>query len=402
MYNLIKDLPTDSYFILTSFYHIDNVSAKKGTWLPGEYSFYDSPQATKELSQNQPEDGHISKWRARAAKLKSAIRRIPLARAMFGIPVVMGQIASIVRQGQKVIHEKQIDIMMGFSDYGPAMIGTYLLHKRTAIPYHLFLFDIYKGNNFFFPGGILANLYEHRILNGAYKIVVTNEGTREFYRQRYGDDIARKMVVIHNAVFPEPYLEVQPPPYDPRPPYTILFTGRIYWPQIRSLQNLLRAVDQIDDLDIQVKIYAPHPPDYVESLGIKSHKMVLDMAPPTEMPRIQSQADVLFLPLSWRTKSPDIINTATPGKLTDYLIAGRPILIHAPRTTHLVRYAKENNFALTVDNEDMGQLKAAIKKLLLDKELSRQLIKNARATFFKNHDANKNRELFRDLFTVNQ
>ncbi|OGB74175.1 hypothetical protein A2V68_00110 [candidate division Kazan bacterium RBG_13_50_9] len=401
MYNLIKDLPVSSYSILTSFYHIDNVSARKGTWLPGEYIFYDSPRATREQTKGGYEHSPVSQWRDRAAKLKIAIRQLPLARAVFGIPVVIGQINQIVREGQKATRDRSIEIMMGFSDYGPAMIGTYLLHRRTKVPYYLFLFDIYKGNNFFFPGGILAVLFEERIFREAQKIVVTNEGTQEFYRARYGDSIADKMVVIYNSVFPEPYLQNQTPPYNPKPPYTILFTGRIYWPQVRSIKNLLRAVEGINDLDIKVKIYAPHPPEYVRSLGIESPKMSLDMAPPTEMPRIQGAADILLLPLSWHTKSPGIINTATPGKLTDYLIAGRPMLIHAPASTHLVAYAKKYGFAMIVDKEDLGALRDGIRRLLLDISLAEKLIKNAKETFFRNHDANKNKKIFRNLFIAN-
>jgi len=62
--------------------------------------------------------------------------------------------------------------------------------------------------------------------------------------------------------------------------------------------------------------------------------------------------DCLFLPLSWHTKSQAIIDTATPGKMTDYLISGSPILIHAPASTFLVKYARENNFAEIVDTEE--------------------------------------------------
>ena len=398
MYNLIRDLPIDSYFILTSFHYIDNVSAQKGTWLPGNYIFYDSPQATKEQTKIPQDSNPISKWRDRVARLKSVIKRVPLARAVFSIPVIVGQIISIVREGQKAVQNKDIEIIMGFSDYGPAMIGTYLLHQRTKIPYHLFLFDIYKGNNFLFPAGILANIFETRIFAGAQKIVITNEGTREFYRRRYGNVIADKMVVIYNSVFPEPYRKIQAPPYNPKSPYNILFTGRIYWPQIRSLKNLLRAVEEINDLDIKVQIYAPHPPEYIKTLGLNSSKVIFDMAPPTEMPRVQSQADILFLPLSWHTRSPGIINTATPGKLTDYLIAGRPILIHAPASTHLVKYAKKYNFAMIVDKENTDQLGSAIRRLMTDTDFSKKLIENARQTFFKNHNANHNVIIFRSLF----
>jgi len=119
------------------------------------------------------------------------------------------------------------------------------------------------------------------------------------------------------------------------------------------------------------------------------------------MPIIQSNADILFLPLSWGTKSQAIIDTATPGKLTDYLIAGRPILIHAPASSFLVKYAKENNFAYIVDDENIEKIKEGIKKIVNELKYANMIIDNSRKMFFKNHDANKNREKFNDLFKSN-
>ena len=122
------------------------------------------------------------------------------------------------------------------------------------------------------------------------------------------------------------------------------------------------------------------------------------MAPPQKMPEIQTQANILFLPISWHTKSQTIINTATPGKLADYLISNRPILIHAPSSTFLTQYAKKNNFACIVDEENIEKLKNAIKTLLFDKIFAKRIIENAKTTFFRNHDANQNALIFQELF----
>lgn len=402
MYNLLIDVPPESYRILTSFYNIDNVSAQKGTWLPGKYLFYDKSGATEDELRNIDTQVEVNKGRSFITKLKHAVKRVPFVRALLGMPIIFSQIAMVYRQGCKAVEKEGITSILGFSDYGSALIGTYLIYKKTGISYSLFLFDLYKGNFFPFPGGILSRIYEKRLFENANKIIVTNKGTKEYYRRRYGDEIADKMVIIYNAAFPEPYLKHQTP-YNPKPPYTIMFTGRVYWPQIRSLKNLIRAVETMDYMDVRLKIYTPSPKDYLEKLGIKESKKVsLDMAPPQEMPAIQSKADILFLPLSWKTKSQPIINTATPGKFTDYLISGRPMLIHAPASTHVVKYAKENGAAMCVDKEDVGELKEAIKKLVSDTNYSKKLILNAQKTFFENHGVEKNARLFRStVFNFN-
>ena len=86
--------------------------------------------------------------------------------------------------------------MLGISDYGPAMIGTYLLHKITKKPFSIYLFDIYKGNFLPFPGGLLSRIFEQSIIKKAVQIVVTNQGTKEFYQKRYGDWVGKKIIVI--------------------------------------------------------------------------------------------------------------------------------------------------------------------------------------------------------------
>jgi len=398
LYNLLKNFPKNSYCILTSFYNIDNISAKTGTWLEGKYIFYDNTSTSGSLKIH-PEITKERPSRLILNKLKHLVKRIWLLGALGGSFIMFSQIIMMLRTGIKSIKKEKIEIMVGFSDYGPAMISTYCLHKITKKPYYIFLFDIYKDNFYpVFPAGFLAKIFEQKILKNAEKIIVTNEGTLNYYIQIYGEEIRKKIVVISNSTFSEPYLKLHTD-YNPKPPYTILYTGRIYWPQIRSLKNLIKAIEEIKDIDVKLKIYCPNPKDYLKKIGIiESEKVEILIAPPQKMPEIQTQSDILFLPLSWHTKSQTIIDTATPGKLADYLISNRPILIHAPKSTYLVKYAKENNFAYVVDKENIEKLKSAIKTLLFDTIFTKRIIENAKNTFFKNHDANQNALIFQKLF----
>jgi len=106
--------------------------------------------------------------------------------------------------------------------------------------------------------------------------------------------------------------------------------------------------------DVELEIYCPNPKDYLKKIGIDIETKVV---PHKEIPNVLKQADILFLPLSWNTKSPQIIDTATPGKLTDYLISSRPMLIHAPSSTALVKYAKQEKFAYIVDQENIDDIR---------------------------------------------
>ena len=386
LYNLFRDFPHKDYAILTSFYNIDNISAQKGTWLKGEYFFYDNPGKNKEDLIFKKTLG--KKGRLIITKLKHLMKRIGFFRNLFGVPIIISQIVMIIREGMVAIRHNNIHKILAISDYGPAMISSYFIYRRTRKPLILFLFDLYKGNFFPFPGGILASIFEPRLFRVAESIIVTNEGTKDFYIKRYGDKVSEKIHIVHNSVFPEDYENIKTF-YNPNPPYKIIFTGRIYWPQIGAIKNLLRAVSEIED-DFELDIYTTSPRDYLERLGIKeSGRVKILTATPKEMPYIQSRADILFLPLSWNTKSQAIIDTATPGKLTDYLISGRPILIHAPASSFLIKYAKENDFACVVEDEDIEKLKKGVVKIVSDLDYSNNLTKKAREVFLKNHDAKR-------------
>jgi len=398
IYNLFRDFSSSSYCLLTSYYNIDNISAKKGNWLKGKYIFYDNISFSG-FFKDRPEIAKERQFRVILDKLKYSIKRTRFLGFFSGVFIIVSQIIQIVHAGIKNIEKEKIEIMIGFSDYGPAIISTYLLHKRTKIPYYIFLFDLYKDNFYpVFPAGFLSKIFESKILQNAEKIIVTNEATLNFYIKEYGEEIRKKIIIIHNSAFAEPYLKLHTD-YCPKTQYSIVFTGNIYWAQAKSLKNLIQAIKEINDIDIRLKIYCPNPKDYLDKIGITENKKVkISIAQPEKMPEIQTQADVLFLPLSWNNKAQKIINTATPGKLADYLISNRPILIHAPSSSFLAKYAKENNFAVVVDEENKEKLKIAIKKLLTDQKFSEELIENAKKTFFKNHDASRNAILFRSLF----
>jgi glycosyltransferase involved in cell wall biosynthesis len=398
LYTLLRDAPRSSYAILTSFYNIDSFSARKGLWLSGEYFFYDHLNGTKEERIESAKKGDAKANILQSIKM--AVKRINWLKTLLGIPIIFVQMAMIARAGPKIVRKLKADNIVAVSDYGPAMIGGYITHKKTGKPLILFMFDLYKGNYLPFPGGILASIYEPIIFRDAKEIIVTNEGTKDFYIKRYGKNIGDKITVIYNSVFQENYEKDLVAKNDnPKSLYSIVYTGRIYWPQLSSIKNLISVLGT-NNINADLNIYSPNPKKYLLNLGIKEGKNVkINSASPEKMPEIQESADILFLPLSWHTKGQQIIDTATPGKLTDYLIAGKPILIYAPASSFLVKYARENNFAAVVDQENSKQLEEVINKLLTDLDWRKELVENARKTFFKNHSAKINSKVLQKTLT---
>lgn len=394
MYTLMRSLPQEAYIMLTSFYNIDTTSAKVGTWLPGRYIFYDNIDASRDSVKHEP-TAFEKKGRSFIYTLRHIAKQSRIIRNIIGIPIIFTQLYMIVKHGRRAVYKHTIDTIIGFSDYGPALIGAYIIHLLTRKPLKIYLFDVYKGSIYPFPGEQLAWLLEGRMMRRATQIIVTNKATADLYVKRYGESVADKLFVIHN---PTPANRDQDTlaPYAPQSPYKIVFTGSVYWPQIGALQNLVEA---INDTSIRLEIYSPTPESVLRHNGLLTENVDFrGAAPASDMPRVQGAADLLFLPLSWNTQSQVIIDTATPGKLADYLTAGRPMLIHAPQSSCIAQYGKENEFALVVDENDPVALRAQLTEFFAHPtERGTAYIHNARVFYNEHFDIEKNTELFNSI-----
>lgn len=394
LYNLCSQFPRDHYVILTSFRATHDPLTAKGTWLEGEYTYYDRRLPFKWITNQVQQGMKPMKDGAQNSSSQSAsgVNKLLM---FFTTPF---KIVLMTRAGIMVVRQRGISIIVGISDHGPALIATALVAKLTHRPYVFYLYDLYRGNNFSRLDRLLARVFEGWLLRGAQNVIVTNEGTSRFLQKRYGKRI--RVEVVHNSVFPKLY-EHQRTPYEPQPPYTLLFTGHVYWAQEQAVLNLIEAMKKLNDLPVRLSLYCPKPTERLRAATASMNNVELTSASQSEMPKIQSAAALLLLPLAWNTKAPDIIATATPGKFTDYLASGRPMLVHAPDYAYVSQYTKEHKLGLVVDTNDVDFLARTIRDFLSDpKKHGQRVITNALAVFEVNHDAVKNAVKLRRLLGV--
>ena len=87
-------------------------------------------------------------------------------------------------------------------------------------------------------------------------------------------------------------------------------------------------------------------------------------------PRVASFSGVcaapmwLFLGLSFDSPHPEVIATATPARLPEYMASGRPLLVHSPAGSHAAEYARSEDFAEAVDQPDEQLLGQALRRLI--------------------------------------
>lgn len=391
-YNLFSQFSSLSYHLVT-----DSRTMVTGIdpsmWLAGQYTFIDRPCASKEDIAKQVTEGKQTK----TSKLILKMLKIPILGPLLHLAGLCRTIRLYLKAAKLIIIKDKPRFLLGISDTGAAIIATYLISHRHRIPYCYYFYDLYRGNQLPFAEKLVAHFCERSLLTRASYVIVNNEGTEEYYRNRYRDDIRIK--IIHNSAFPEIY-ERERQTYNIKPPFEIIFTGNIAWPQKESIFNLIRAADLLIDLPLIIKIYSNRPPADIVA-EIRLHPNIrISYAPYSKMPQIQSQASLLFLPLAWNTKNKDIIATATPGKFTDYLASGRPILVHAPNYSYISRCAKQYELGLVVDKNDVQLLADSIRNFLRNPSEAQKYIDNALKIFYQNHDAKKNAQKLMELLEV--
>jgi len=385
MYNLLSEFSPDSNCILTNYRKI-RTRKTTGTWLQCKYFFWDLPNPTEGIAHGSTASDIVAQSSGGVLRIAESKVPYPVARMLFlnGYPIL--SIIKMVRAGLDIVREENIRYILATFDGGPAFIATYIISKLTGVPYFLFTGDIYVGNSLDSPVlELLGRIFERPLFRAASTLILNNLAGERFYRRRYGNTI--KCAILHNAV-PASVYQSKRTPYNPVEPYRIVFTGTVYWAQERSLLNLVSAIDELRDLPLQLDLYVPYADEtFKRTVGGRPNIHLLPAAPQAEMPEIQCDATILFIPLAWHSKSPYLVASVTPGKLSEYLASGRPILIHVPPYTYMAEYARRNGFALVVDEEDKGKLKDGIRKLLFDLDYSRKVVENALKTFERDHDA---------------
>lgn len=376
---LLQRFPKNSYLILTSSKVASN-GKSVGEWLPAKY-FY--------IGSESP--GFLTVDQSNLVSLFHKAFRAILGRTILPILIELRDLKKIIEirnRAIEIIQSEPVDLLMGTSDNGPFLLGSYLASLKTGIPLYILLFDLYAHNNFSFPKRVLANLMERKILRHASHVFVTNEKTREYYQRLYQIDPA---VIEHPIRIP---LEVQAKPSKEKP--IIMYTGAVYWAQRDAVVNLVKALDMVPE--VSLKIFTAATKEQLERIGAWGERVSLGFSKNVGIRKEQSKADILFLPMGFETPAPEIIRTASPGKLPEYLVSGIPILVHAASDSNVAEYARKFDWGLVVDKKDPVVLSEAIKELLTDNDLRKELVRNAFAVAKERHDQENVSDRFLNYF----
>jgi glycosyltransferase involved in cell wall biosynthesis len=351
---LLRDLEPNTYCLLSARnYEIEN-EPNYSERLPGKYFHLQAPPLQLKRG-----------YRFGLSTVRNLIN-LPL-----GIVWRANAIARIVRRQNC----QGIVICTGGLDVVD-MPASYLASLLTRTRFYPYLLDQYIYMVQFALGKSFLQRLESLFMKGAAAIIASNEFQQKKLREQYQVEA----VVVHNpcdlAAYDNARREMMNSEDVKREGIRIVYTGSVGELHYSAFRTLIAAIALLERTDLTLHLYTMHRAQ-CEREGIVGPVVYHDQQPVSQMPYIQQQADILFLPLAFASSHPEIVTTSSPGKMGEMLASRRPILAHAPADSFIAWYFRRYECGVLVDQDDHKKLAEALQLILSDKRLSHELSERA-------------------------
>ena len=370
LYRLLRPISPESYCLLSrqnydpflSFQNSDNRLPARYFSLPGETTFY-------------------------------SLKRRGLRQICRGINFLMVLIQRSFGIRTFLKREKCGGILICSGDFIDFPSG-YLTSRLCGVPFYLYLFDpsLDPQSNQLYRR--FLRRIKARVLQKASKVIVSNEFLQEELQRCYG--IACQVIrhACENNLSGEK--EIAWPFEENR--IKIVYTGVIHRVQYDAFRNLIKAIEQWLQPELELHVYTIQQERDLERENPGGAVAYHFQFSPTHIREIQRRADILYLPLAFDPRNAEDVKTSAPVKMGEYLHTGRPILVHAPSDSFLAWYFKKYQCGVVVDQNDLKILQNAIRWIIEDKSLREQLKENALSRAKTDFDLEVARLLFRKVF----
>jgi glycosyltransferase involved in cell wall biosynthesis len=266
--------------------------------------------------------------------------------------------------------------------------AAYLAARRTGVRFIPYYFDHWSQQAVSSPRlQRLIKRLEPYILRRASSVIVPNEFLARDL-QMYGR--VRTAIVRNACDVPSRRLARTG---DGRAPLSIVYTGAVYAANHDAFRNLVDVL-RSGGLDATLNIYTAQSADEIAEAGIRGPVSVNPHRPLNEIPSLQADADILFLPLAFESPFPALIRSSSPAKMGEYLAAGRPILVHAPHDSFVAHYFGTHGCGLVVGELERAPLAEAVRSLVDDDGLRDRIGEAAHACALADFDIETARASF--------
>ncbi len=183
-------------------------------------------------------------------------------------------------------------------------------------------------------------------------------------------------------------------------PLQLLFTGNIGTNRWKSLAMIANALNEInkDEIKAELKIYTGTlvTDEMSKALNVGNSSKIMGFISSSEIPRIQSEADILVHVESLSLQYKLCVRQSFSTKIVDYLKISRPILAVGPKEVASIEHLLRNNCAIVADNKE--ELIEKLNEVINDNSKLSEIALNGYECGKKYHNkADYNKMLSKDL-----
>ncbi len=371
LYRLLSGIPPERYFLISreNYGSPGEAAASASAKLPVRYY-------------------HLSPHR------RLAFSRIPGIRQLTEHLDAWTAVRDRSRQIADIVRRERCGLLVACTGDLYDLPAAALAARRTGIPFVPYLFDDYVFQ-WTGPARRVAARFEPSALREARAVIVPNEFARDEYAKRCG---APGVIVRNPCLLPDLAALDGAKRVFGAGEIHIVYTGAVYHAQADAFRNLITAISRPGNAEARLHIYTAQSGAELKSQGIDGPAVTRHPhVPQSEVAAILRQADILFLPLSFRSPIPEVIRTSAPGKTGEYLSVGRPILLHAPPDCFLTWYFRTNGCGVVADREEPRELATSIELLRTDRALRDRVSTAARMAAERDFDLGRVRRSFESL-----
>ena len=257
----------------------------------------------------------------------------------------------------------------------PYILSGYLVAKITKLPLTFYVQDLYSDSNIIngFLRKKFAKFLEKLLINLSKYHITNIPPLVDYYNSKW--KINMKLVTNcfpknisiennHKIMFPKKGKDK-----------IIGFCGSLYWANSDNFKILVKALSGLTNF--RLVIFGSQSIKSIKNLGIDTKKVSQKFIPDiAELQNSLMKCDILFMPFTFNLKYKMFMLNAFPTKIHNYLFSSRPILAHCPSESYITRFFKKNSGALIVNDNSEIKLREGIIKIINDKSLQKDLIKN--------------------------
>lgn len=224
--------------------------------------------------------------------------------------------------------------------------------------------------------GRVAMVLQRLILREARCVIVLNPLLRDSLAAS-GAQLVMAGIPLPDGVEADAQLPPVPWPATPGE-VRIVFTGQVYGAHHEPIARVLEALRSPRLRHVTLHVYSGTAEDDMRRAGLSGRMVVHPHLVSPDILEVQRAADILLLPLAFDSVYPEIIRTAAPTKMGEYLTSGRPMLVHAPPDSYPALLARRDGVGALVDVPAVEPLVDAIERLMVDAAHRDRLVRAAR------------------------